>query len=349
MKLLCDVYNCMQCHELTLGFARRQADKRFFRFPPVIGATRNVSVLFSGINPRITPTNEVLHQQVSGDLTAFADLAANRIKEKPYIAIDGKERHYRWHARMISDLFPNRPFEEVAAATELYFCASTNASGLDRRDNPCAKKFMERVFILVQPRVVIAVGKPVEKYLRQFMCGQSNDQLFNIKIGRHTTTVVPVPHPNARDKQKLMKWERATAAVESALDVQTVNLPQPSIGDEPILTVDNLTNRDGSDIVIKRRTCKWHDRYGWKPFQRPADLDILDTVPGARIEFHLTRNGKTQFILSMTAGDWKTALGRYYNGPNWRRNGYAISLTRSCGGQPVPDFVDRWKPYIRNT
>lgn len=330
MELLRDVFKCMDCGDKRgLPFVRRHSKGPFFRFPPVIGATKDVSVLFIGINPRIAPGNEGLHQFVSDDMTAFTALAENRINGRPYIAIDGEEGHYRWHARMINNRFPNRPFEEVAAVTELYFCASINASGLNRQDNPCAKKYMERVLTLVQPRVVVAVGKAVEKYLRRFEYGPSNNRFFVVKIGNHTTTVLPVPHPNARVK-RLEKWELATTTVKSVLDGQPDTLPQPS-----------------SDRTIIHRNCEWHNRYGWKPFQRPADLDALETALYARIEFQLTRNGKIQFILSMTADQWKAALGRYYNGPNWRRNGYAVSLTRSCSGRPVAEFVTRWKPYIR--
>jgi hypothetical protein len=216
-ELLDDVFECMHCDTLGLAF-RRQADGRFFRFPPVIGAAGDVSVLFIGINPRISPPNEGLHQRITNDMCAFADLAANKkINGNPYIAIDGEERHYRLHARMIDNLFPNRLFEEVAAATELYFCASADASGIDRDDNPCAEKFMDRVFLLMRPRAVVAVGGPVKNYLRRFICGPSNDQLFVVRIGGHTTTVVPVPHPNARG-ERLEKWRWATDAVASVLE-----------------------------------------------------------------------------------------------------------------------------------
>jgi hypothetical protein len=346
MELLHDVFECMDCDALGLTFAKRPFDRRFFRFPPVIGAAKDVAVLFIGINPRISSSNEMLHQHVSDDMPAFAAFAANRINGVPYIAKEGKERHYRWHARMINDLFPNRLFEEVAAVTELYFCASIDARGLDRLDNPCAKKFMTRVFVLMRPRAVVAVGRPVERYLRRFMCNSSTDQLFVIRIGGHTITVVTVPHPNYYGERSA-KWKWATATVECILSGQSGALPRPSIGDAPVPTAGRPATGARSDDTIMRRTCEWHERYGWKPFQRPADLDALETVRGARIEFHLTRDGRTEFVLSMTADQWKAALGRYYVGPNWRRNGYAVPLTRCCGGRPVAEFVARWEPYIR--
>ena len=344
--LLRDVFECMHCEDLGLAFVRRESDGRFFRFPPMIGAVKDVEVLFIGINPRISPPNEVLHQHVSDGMPAFAALATNRVDGVPYISKEGQERHYRWHARMINALFPNRLFEEIAAATELYFCASTNASGLDRLNNPCAKKFMARVFVLMRPRAVVAVGRPVERYLRRFMCRSSNDQLFGVRIGGHTTTVVPVPHPNDHG-ERLARWKWATAAVGCVLGGQPVASPKISIGDAPVLTAEGPAERSRSEETIMQKTCEWHEHYGWKPFQRPADLDTLETVFGARIEFHLTRAGRTEFILSMTADQWKAALGRYYTGPNWRKNGYAVSLTRSCGGRPVTEFVARWEPYIR--
>src|SRR5262245_16193151 len=86
MELLHDVFECMHCETLGLPFARREADGRFFRFPPVIGAVKDVAVLFIGINPRISPSNEMLHQQASDGMPAFAALAANRANGVPYIA-----------------------------------------------------------------------------------------------------------------------------------------------------------------------------------------------------------------------------------------------------------------------
>lgn len=94
------------------------------------------------------------------------------------------------------------------------------------------------------------------------------------------------------------------------------------------------------------RNCAWSNRHGWKPFQRPADLDQLEAAPGSRIEFHLNRNGTARFILAMTSDQWKTALGRYYYG-KWRKNGYAVSLTRSLNGRPIEEFVPRWARHIR--
>lgn len=340
-ELLNDAFECMTCNNKA-GFAfARQADGRFYRFPPVIGAARDASVLFIGINPRISRTNEVLHQNVTNNRHAFADLAANRTNGEPYIAINGKERHYRRHARMIDKLFSNRSFEEVAATTELYFCASESARGLDRDDNPCAEKFMARIFALMRPRAVVAVGNPVKRYLQRYKVNSGNDLLFDIEIGGHTTTVVPVPHPNAYIKRSTL-WDRATVAVASVLEGKPVTLPL--IGDGPVLTA---TRHTGGNEIILKRSCEWNERYGWKPFQRPADLDYIASKPGARIEFHLTRKGNTEFILSMTSDEWKAALGRYYLGPNWRRNGYTVSLTRSCGGRPIRNFIERWTMYIK--
>lgn len=346
MNLIRDVFDCKHCDTLGLAFARRQPDGRFFRFPPVIGATRDAAVLFIGINPRITQSNRTLHQQVSGNITAFKALAANRINGRPYIAVDGEERHYKRHARMINDLFPNQLFEEVAAASELYFCASKDTSGLNRFDYPCAQKFMARVFLLMRPKAVVAVGKPVKEYLQRFRCGSSNAPFFHIRIGGHTTTVIPVPHPN-KPGGCSAEWMWATAAVASVLAGQPVVAPQQSIVDASTVATGCPADGVVSDETIIQRYCGWQERYGWKPFQRPVDLDVIETVPGGRIEFHLTRDGETEFILSMTADQWKTALGRYYTGPNWRRNGYAVSLTRRRGGRPVAEFVERWEPYIR--
>ncbi len=149
-----------------------------------------------------------------GDEAAFEALSNNRVAVQPYIAVDGAERHYRLHARIAAAAFPGRPFEEVAAVTELFHCATEDASSLPRSGSPCADRYLARVIAITQPRVIVAVGKPVEAHLRPRF--GARDGPSRVVIGGVNALVVPVPHPNARG-EKSSRYEAAAAEVVAAL------------------------------------------------------------------------------------------------------------------------------------
>lgn len=322
LRLLKDVFECMYCNSLGIAFAQRETG-RFYRFPPFIGASKGSSqILFIGTNPRISDSNETLHQIVSGHFGAFADLSNNLYQGQSYIGLYGNERHYKWHAKMVNKLFPERKFEDVAATTEIFFCASNSANGLSS-ESPCANKFMARVFSLTRPRLTIAVGKVAESYLHKFRIVKG--PILSIRIGNHESYMLSVPHPNFHG-ERITRWRVATTKAKELLgEIQASHRPSE---------------------VMRTQVCEWHNRYGWKPFQKPTDLDFIESIPGSKMEFFLTRDGRKEFVLSMTAEQWKNALGDYYRGPNWRKNGYSTMLTRTRNGLPTTDFKDAWMPCI---
>jgi transcriptional regulator with XRE-family HTH domain len=59
------------------------------------------------------------------------------------------------------------------------------------------------------------------------------------------------------------------------------------------------------------RDCEWKDRYGWRPIQRPEDLDYLEAHPGTKIRFRLIRDGRVKYLLEMSPEEWRGALGDY--------------------------------------
>lgn len=101
---------------------------------------------------------------------------------------------------------------------------------------------------------------------------------------------------------------------------------------------------DGDTLV---RDCQWRERYGWRPVQRPEDLEYLETHAGTRIRFRLIRKGRVRYLLEMDPEQWRTALGDYVEGPSWSRNGYIVAITKRRDGEYTDEFQDRWRPYVR--
>lgn len=133
-----------------------------------------------------------------GDEEEFAALTGNRVDGRPYVALDGTERHYRLHAQLADVAFPRRPFEEVAAVTELFHCATEDATEQPRVGSPCADRYLARVIATVRPRVILAVGKAAEKHLWPRFGARGGP--FRVVIAGVNALVVPVPLPNAREE-----------------------------------------------------------------------------------------------------------------------------------------------------
>jgi hypothetical protein len=170
--------------------------KPYFKFPPTIGAPGRADLLFVGINPRISNSNVYLHNKIMADKRSFAALAENRDGNEIYISKNGREEHYQQHVKIVEALFgKGARFENHAAVTELFFCATRNSSTLPRDDYPCAKLFFDRVYLKVQPRLIICVWKSVFDYFRR-RCHISTNENFIITIGGHSALVVFLPKRN---------------------------------------------------------------------------------------------------------------------------------------------------------
>ncbi len=112
----------------------------------------------------------------------------------------------------------------------------------------------------------------------------------------------------------------------------------------PTLSLGRTGRFEDGSIV---RDCEWKENYGWRPVQRAEDLDYLDAHPGSTVRFPLIRDGKVKYVLEMDAGQWREALGDYYEGPTWRRNGYIVAITKRVRGEYTEKFQERWEEYVR--
>ena len=166
-KLRDEVFGCDCCADLG-AFTKSPDNGRFYKFPPIIGASGAAELLFIGINPRRSKTNPELHDWLMESPINFAMLAHNQVPaDESYIAIDGKEEHYHCHMMVIEGVFgTGTKLEEVAALTELYLCANEGGSRLlDAGRSVCAERYLKQVVSIVKPRVVIAVGSGVRRHL----------------------------------------------------------------------------------------------------------------------------------------------------------------------------------------
>lgn len=184
-QLRTEVFSCEHCADRG-AFTRSPDSGRFYKFPPIIGATGEADLLFIGINPRRSSSNRALHDRLMGSAEEFAKLAMNRVNTREaYIASDGEEEHYHCHMIVIEAVFGiETAFETKAAVTELMHCASASEpTVLSQKKSPCAERYLGRVIQIVKPKVVIAVGSSVRRHLEKHFREE-------IRI-----PVVPMEHP----------------------------------------------------------------------------------------------------------------------------------------------------------
>jgi hypothetical protein len=148
---------------------------------------------------------------------AFEALSRNWLEGKRYIRAGGGEPHYEDHVRVVRGVFgPTAAFEDHAAVTELFFCATKRANGLPCSTSPCANTYFERVFDQVKPKFVVCVGRKVLGYFRaKFGDG-------DCRLGGVTAKVAYIAHPNdpataITERKRLL--ESIVAEIMQALNV----------------------------------------------------------------------------------------------------------------------------------
>jgi uracil-DNA glycosylase len=245
------VFTCDRCAHLGFGFSRSSATGPLYKFPPLIGSQGPAALLFIGLNPRRSAGNAWLHDQIMADEVQFAALAGNRVDGRAYVAVDGPERHYRPHAQIAAAAFPGRSFEEVATVTELFHCATEDGSDLPRAGSPCGDRYLGRVIELVQPRVIVAVGKAAENYLRpRFGARQGS---FRVAVGSAKALVVPIPHPAAWG-EKAARYDEAMLEVVAALGGPAARLAGAAA---PEVEAGPVTGVAGASLASAKPPSRW--------------------------------------------------------------------------------------------
>lgn len=169
--LLEQVYSCCACEgeKLASRFTRKAPGEPYYKFPHRIGSRRKGIILFVGMNPRRNPSREFdirIHDFVMASEAHFLKLSRNKIDGRDYMGALGVERHYDLHVAIANAAFPGKRFDEVAAVTELFLCATPNGTGLPFDSSPCANRYLDHTITEVEPSVIVAVGRLVWSYFQ---------------------------------------------------------------------------------------------------------------------------------------------------------------------------------------
>jgi hypothetical protein len=151
-----------------------------------------------------------LHEKLMADIGTFETLAQNWDGRTAYIAARGPEPHYQVHIEIVETVFGCGPkFENHAAVTELFFCASVDSAHLGNVGSRCADRYFEGVLKLVAPKVVVCVGARVFRYFRNRYGGEG--EKFPLQFGQLMEEVVRIPHPNAYISREKRQAEMSKA------------------------------------------------------------------------------------------------------------------------------------------
>ena len=181
--LLNEVYRCRECADEGRSFVSEFTEARpgfFHKFPPLIGGTGKVEVLFVGYNPRRTD-NLNIHNFAMAKFRNFCALSNNvdhngnrYIGSSP--SAPDHEPHYELHDEIVQRVF-GEPFENVAAVTEMYLCASEDGQLLQTKNSPCAKRFLMRTLRIADPTYIVTFGVGLPRFFGRFVRGTRADVL----------------------------------------------------------------------------------------------------------------------------------------------------------------------------
>jgi uracil-DNA glycosylase len=221
-QLMDAVFRCRRC-PTAYGFLSKTPDEPYFKFPPIIGKTYDAKLLFVGINPRISGRgpNWLLHCALMRDKSNFLSLSENVVDKKPYIALNnGQEGHYLAHARLVEMLFgPDCNFEEVAAVTEIFLCATKDSTFLPNPESQCADLYFGDTVLLTNPQVIVAVGERVMRYFNILPNKQWVQDHMVLKFENRDIPVVKMPHPG---NPKLTEFEKNEGLAETAKRIREI-------------------------------------------------------------------------------------------------------------------------------
>lgn len=221
----------------------------------MIGSSSAAPLLFIGTNPRISNTNQDLHEEIMQQPDLFHLLAEDVWHGRSYLRFGEPGRHYDLHLAIAEQAFPGRPFSSVAAVTELFLCATKDGGSLPRFGSPCADRYLDQVARHVEPCIVVAVGAPAREYLASRRI--SGDMPFKARIGDGVVVVAAVPHPASWGKKGMNEYiEWAAGIIRTTInDGATFRQPPRThsrgfsqrqlaawlIHSNPSLTADQLT------------------------------------------------------------------------------------------------------------
>ncbi len=175
LALLQRVYSCRECvvkkPKLVSEFTEARPGM-FHKFPPLIGCAGKAKLLFVGYNPRRT-TNVAVHDFAVRSLDDFCTLSNNTDHHgQRYIGSSSStfehERHYDLHNDIVQRVF-GKPFEQVAAVTEMYLCASRDGKKLNTETSPCAQLYLSQTIKIANPDYIVTFGSGLPRFFSLFL------------------------------------------------------------------------------------------------------------------------------------------------------------------------------------
>lgn len=297
-------------------------------------------MLFIGFNPGLRVD---LQRQIMADRSAFTQLALNRVEGLPYIAPDGKERHYRSHARIVKEAirgtdYEGSRFEDVAVATELFLCATKKPTpglrrALEDGSAKCPDLYFLNVLFRAQPKLVVTLGDDVFAYVRR--SALLRDRLYRINSPTQPV-ILAIPHPARRTLSGVeigRVGEACRAVLRGGEPVEWDFRIRPAVG----------TSATGSE---RQRSFHWSDNKGWHVAHRVEDLEWLETDATRSITYCLYRDGALRFTMKLNGRQLRSAIGTYVDGPGWPKTGYNNPVTRQINGVRTQVFLPKWAPYV---
>lgn len=164
----------------------------FYKFPPLIGGPGKVKLLFVGYNPRRT-TNLAVHSFAMGSFQNFCRLSNNVDHHgQPYVGslmtAPDHEEHYELHDGIVQRVF-EKPFEQVAAVTEMYLCATEDGQRLQTKNSPCAKRYLMRTLRIADPEYIVTFGVGRPRFFTRFVRGIRAEVLHLPFFSKRSTPV----------------------------------------------------------------------------------------------------------------------------------------------------------------
>ena len=338
-------YDCNLCPALSLGLEVHPKSGRIYKFPPAIGCQGEALFAFAGLGPRISDSNRRLHDVIMADRGAYVALGHNRAPDgEQYVRVEGGERHYHTHARIVREAirgteYENRQFEDVAVCSELFMCATptrqTAALRSTLRDNSaiCPGLHFWNVIKRAGPKLVVTLGDDVFAYVSQSAVWDG--ALYRIRTEARPV-IIALPHPGHRS----LSTSELRGVSEACRAILLNQIPR---------AWDFRSGQQSSTPTHgnqRERGFEWSSRYGWQVAHRPSDLVWLEEDQRRNMVYLLHWNGKARYRMTLNGAQLRKAIGPYVNGPYWPITGYVNPVTRTIHGLRTEQFLPQWASYV---
>ncbi len=150
------------------------------------------------------------------------------------------------------------------------------------------------------------------------------------------SVLIVIPHPS---RHRFSEAEISAIAKSCRVAFQGADPQQWDFRSGP--AADSTTNE-----TCRIRSCHWSRSKGWHVAHRVVDMEWLQADSARVIIYHLYREGRLRFTMTLNATQLRSAIGSYADGKNWPRTGYNNPVTRLINGDRTEVFLPQWEPYV---